>query len=186
MSAIGDVTRFPSPARLSSYIGLTPSTYQSGDTCHHGRITKQGRSHARWLAVEAAQAISTSNVPLAATYHRVRRKKGHNVAVCALARKLVVLVWHMLRNNEPYRYAPVPRTRQKLRKLTPDAPRVGRGKVPSTLDAVCVEAGIPTPSVPSTAEKRTAKRNRAAITHSKKQRGASGETGKSREHQQYC
>jgi len=89
LSAIGDIARFPSPAKLSSYFGLTPSTYQSGDTCHHGRITKQGRSHARWLAVEAAQAIAMSSVPLAATYHRVRRKKGHNIAVTALARKLV-------------------------------------------------------------------------------------------------
>jgi hypothetical protein len=186
LSAIGDVSRFPSPARLSSYFGLTPSTYQSGDTCHHGRITKQGRSHARWLAVEAAQAISTSNVPLAATYHRVRRKKGHNVAVSALARKLVVLVWHMLTNQEPYRYAPVPRTRQKLRRLTPDAPRVGRGKIPSTLDAVCVEAGIPTPSVPSIAERRTAKSNRALITRSRKQRTATAATGESQIHRQDC
>jgi hypothetical protein len=92
LSAIGDITDSPTPARLSSYFGLTPSTYQSGDTCYHGRLTKQGRSHARWLAVEAARAIANSNVPLAAAYHRIRRKKGHNVAVSALARKLVVLL----------------------------------------------------------------------------------------------
>ena len=172
LSAIGDVSRFASPAKLSSYFGLTPSTYQSGGTCHHGRITKQGRSHARWLAVEAAQAIALSSVPLAATYHRGRRKKGHNVAVTALARKLVVLVWHMLRNNEPYRYAPIPCTRHKLRRLAPNAPRVGRGQVPSTLDAVCVEAGIPTPNAPSRAERRTARSNRATITRLKRQHQA--------------
>lgn len=168
LSAIGDVSRFATPAQLASYFGLTPSTYQSGDSCYHGRITKQGRSHARWLAVEAAQAISMSNVPLAATYHRVRRKKGHNVAVCALARKLVVLVWHLLRNKEPYRYAPIPRTRQKLRRLTPQAPRVGRGQIPSTLDKVCLEAGIPTPTAPSQAERRAAKANRTTITRLRK------------------
>ncbi len=65
LSAIGDITRFPTPAGLSSYFGLTPSTYQSGDTCYHGRLTKRGRSHARWLAIEAAQAIANSSVPLA-------------------------------------------------------------------------------------------------------------------------
>jgi hypothetical protein len=186
LSAIGDVSRFPSPARLSSYFGLVPSTYQSGDSCYHGRITKQGRSHARWLAVEAAQAIANSNAPLAATYHRVRRKKGHNVAVCALARKLVVLVWHMLQSNEPYRYAPVPRTRQKLRRLTPDAPRVGRGQVPSTLDSVCAEAGIPGPSAPSKAEKRAAASNRRTITRSKKATPSERKTPKSQAHQQPC
>ncbi len=187
LSAIGDIARFPTPARLSSYFGLTPSTYQSGDTCYNGRLTKQGRSHARWLAVEAAQAIANSNVPLAAAYHRVRRKKGHNVAVSALARKLVVLVWHMLRNNEPYRYAPIPRTRQKLRRLTPDAPRVGRGKVPSTLEAVCAEAGIPAPSPPRKAEKRAAASNRRTITRLKKTHRASDEkSSKSQGHQQHC
>ncbi|MGH7392751.1 MAG: transposase [Candidatus Rokuibacteriota bacterium] len=71
LSAIGDVRRFPAPSKLAAYFGLAPSTYQSGDTCHHGRITKQGRSHARWLAIEAAQSVAMSSAPLSATYHRV-------------------------------------------------------------------------------------------------------------------
>ena len=65
LAAIGDISRFPSPQKLVSYFGLAPSTYQSGDTCHHGSITKRGRSHARWLALEAAQCISMSSAPLA-------------------------------------------------------------------------------------------------------------------------
>src|SRR5207247_5862581 len=87
--------------------------------CYHGPITKQGRSSARWLAVEAAQSLSRMSTPLAATYHRVKRKRGHNVAVTALARKLVVLAWYLLRKQEPYRYGPVGHTRRKLRRLTP-------------------------------------------------------------------
>ena len=104
LSAIGDVHRFPTPQRLASYFGLVPRVHQSADRCRHGSITKRGRSHARWLAVEAAQSTVRSSAPLAATYHRVRLKKGHNVAVVAVARKLVVLAWHMLRSGEPYRY----------------------------------------------------------------------------------
>ncbi len=48
---------------------------------------------------------------------------GHNVAVTALARKLVVVVGYLLTRGEPYRYAPVERTRTKLRAVTPDRRR---------------------------------------------------------------
>ena len=164
LSAIGDVSRFPSPQKLAAYFGLAPSTYQSGDRCYHGSITKQGRSHARWLAVEAAQSIAMSSAPLSATYYRVRRKKGHNVAVTALARKLAVLTWHMLRKGEPYRYAPVARTRHKLRRVSPNAQPAQAGKVPRTLEAVYEEAGLPLPAPLTRPEKRVTASNRRAIT----------------------
>ncbi len=105
LAAYGDITRFPDPDKASSYLGLVPSTYQSGDRCYHGRITKQGRSHARWLLVEAAQHLDRHPGPLGVFFRRIARKKNRNVAVVAVARKLVVIAWHMLRNNEPYRYA---------------------------------------------------------------------------------
>ena len=69
------------------------------------------------LAVEAAQILARSPSPIATTFYRVRRKRGYNVAVTALARKLIVLVWYMLQNGEPYRYASVESTRRKLRSL---------------------------------------------------------------------
>lgn len=75
MAAIGDIARFDSPQKLTAYFGLVPRVYQSAESCHHGRITKQGRSQARWLAVEAAQSMVNSGAPLTASYHRIRRKK---------------------------------------------------------------------------------------------------------------
>ena len=45
------------------------------------------------MAIEAAQVLARSPAPIATTFYRVRRKKGYNVAVTALARKLIVLVW---------------------------------------------------------------------------------------------
>jgi hypothetical protein len=150
--------------------GLVPRVSQSADTCHHGHITKTGRSHARWLAVEAAQSLSTSTSPLTATYHRVRRKKGHNVAVTALARKLVVLTWHLLTNHEPYRYAPVARTRHKLKRVTPGARPAPVGRVPRTIDAAYAEAGLPVPQPPSMGEKRVTARNRRTVTMARRQR----------------
>src|SRR3954470_19824749 len=59
MAAIGPVERFAGPNHLVAYLGLNPSVHQSGDgRPRHGRITKQGRSHARTMLVEAAwQAV---------------------------------------------------------------------------------------------------------------------------------
>ena len=108
-STLGDITRFPAPGRAAAYFGLVPSTYQSGEHCYHGRITKRGRAHARWMLVQAAQHLAPHPGPLGVFFRRLAKKKNRNVAVVATARKLVTLAWHMLKNNEPYRYA-VPRT----------------------------------------------------------------------------
>lgn len=109
LSAFGDVARFDAADRAAAYLGLVPSTYQSGEHCYHGRITKQGRGHARWMLVEAAQHLDKHPGPLGVFFRRIARKKNRNVAVVATARKLVTIAWHMLKNNEPYRYA-VPST----------------------------------------------------------------------------
>ena len=105
LAAFGDFTRFPSADKAASYLGLVPSTFQSGDHCYHGRITKQGRSHARWMLVQAAQTAALHPGPLGAFFRKLARKKNRNVAIVATARKLATIAWHMLTNNEPYRYA---------------------------------------------------------------------------------
>ena len=114
------------------------------------------------------QSLSQMSTPLAATYHRVKRKRGHNVAVTALARKLVVLVWYLLQKQEPYRYGPVAHTRRKLRRLTPGLAPAKPGHVPHTLDAVYREHDLPLPAVPTAAEKRAAARNLRVVTLAKK------------------
>ena len=164
LAAIGDIHRFPSPDRLASYFGLVPKVRQSADHCRHGHITKAGSASARWLAIEAAQILSKGGSPLIASYHRLRRKKGHNVAVTALARKLVVVVWHVLTSREPYRYAPTTQTRKKLRRLALGAPRTPKGKVPESLEAIYAEAGLPELSPPSPGERRAARSNRIALS----------------------
>src|SRR3546814_6496081 len=71
MAAIGDVTRFTEPRRLVSYLGLNPSVHQSGPgPAYHGRITKQGRGHARGMLVEAAWAAARAPGPLRAFFLR--------------------------------------------------------------------------------------------------------------------
>lgn len=117
LSAIGDIERFASGGKLASYLGLVPRVKQSASKHWTGPITKAGRSHARWMVVEAAQHLALAATPLASLYQRLRRKKNHGVAVIAVARKLVTIAWRMLKNNEPYRYALPSTTQVKLAKL---------------------------------------------------------------------
>lgn len=105
LAAWGDIERFPTAPQAAAYLGLVPSTRQSAEHCYHGPITKQGRSHSRWLLVEAAQHMDRHPGPLGVFFRRIARKKNRNVAVVATAHKLAVIAWHMLRHNEPYRYA---------------------------------------------------------------------------------
>ena len=114
LAAIGDIKRFSSPKKLAAYFGVVPSTKQSGDKeASHGRITKQGNSHARWLLVEAAEHLRKSPGPLRSMFQRINKQRGHNVAVVGIARKLAELVWHLLTKEREYLYAVPKRTIDK-------------------------------------------------------------------------
>ncbi len=103
MAAIGRIDRFDHPDKLVAYFGLNPSVRQSGDgPAYHGRITKRGRSNARHLLVEAAWQAVRAPGPLKAFYERVRARRGNHIAAVAVARKLAILVWHMLTKQEDY------------------------------------------------------------------------------------
>ena len=114
IATIGDITRFPDKKKLAAYLGVVPSTYQSGDSSRNGRITKQGRAEARWLLIEAAEHLRRSPGPARALFTRVAKKRGHYVAVVAVARKLIELVHHLLTHNEDYIYR-LPRLTQEKR-----------------------------------------------------------------------
>jgi transposase len=118
LSAIGQITRFSSPKKLASYFGLVPSTYQSGELrSFHGRITKAGRAEARWFLAESAESLIRTPSPLAALYARVAKKRGHNVAKIAVARKMSELIWHILSKDSPYLYQKHRLTQEKQARL---------------------------------------------------------------------
>jgi transposase len=118
MAAIGRVDRFASADQLSAYLGLHPSVRQSGDgPAYHGRITKRGRSDARHLLVEAAWQAVRSPRPLRAFYERVKARRGAHVGAVAVARKLAVLIWHMLSRGEDYTWGRPTLLARKMRKL---------------------------------------------------------------------
>jgi transposase len=118
MGAIGDVSRFPTAAHLVSYIGFDPRVRQSGsEPARHGRISKQGPGEVRHLLVEAAWHAARTYGPLRVFAERIASKRGANVATVAVARKLVVIAWHMLSRGEDYAFARPSLVREKLRKL---------------------------------------------------------------------
>ncbi|WP_434082478.1 IS110 family transposase [Comamonas antarctica] len=118
LAAVGDITRFSSPQKLVSYLGLNPSVHQSGDhPAFHGHITHQGRGHARGMLVEAAWTLAASPGPLSAFFHRIGAKRGRQVAAVATARKLAVLIWHMLSKGQDYEWARPALLQFKIRAL---------------------------------------------------------------------
>lgn len=76
LASIGDIHRFPTPEKLSSYFGLTPRIRQSGDhPARHGRITKQGNSDARRMLVEAAWSAKLARDRCAPSSRASRRAR---------------------------------------------------------------------------------------------------------------
>lgn len=102
LSEIGDVNRFPTAEKLAAYSGLIPSTYQSGARCYQGRITKQGSRWLRWILVECALVCIRKPTRLQRFYHRVERRKGHPKAIVATARKMLMIIWHLLVKQEVF------------------------------------------------------------------------------------
>jgi transposase len=163
LAALGDVSRFPDGDHAAGYLGLTPSTRQSGPKCYHGRITKAGCPQTRAMLVQAVQAASDHPGPIGAFFRRLRKRKKYNVAVIATARKLVTIAYLMLKNNEPYRYAKPELVKGKLdecqRKAGQVAPARERPASPAAdrLNEVYRSHGLPASQAPaewSTGERR--------------------------------
>lgn len=118
LASIGDIKRFQSPEKLASYFGLTPRVRQSGDrAAFHGRITKHGNATARTMLVEAAWSAASVPGPLRAFFIRIRARKGGCAAAVATARKMAVLIWHLLTKEKPYAWARPAFVAMKMRKL---------------------------------------------------------------------
>jgi transposase len=118
MASIGDIHRFSSPRKLVSYLGLDPRVRQSGSgPARHGHISKAGASEARHMLGEVAWKVTLTPGPLRAFFERVRARRGPQVAATATARKLVVLFWHLLTNEQDYAFARPAMTRNKVRRL---------------------------------------------------------------------
>ncbi len=105
LAAIGDISRFATAAQLVGYAGLGTKVHESGQLAWHGRITKMGRRDLRRAMVEAAQAATRCHDHWKAEYGRLCKRTDKKKAKVAIARKLLVTVWHVLTEAEADRYA---------------------------------------------------------------------------------
>src|SRR3989454_737617 len=97
------VTRFDRARRIAAYCGLDPSEHSSGDTTRYGHISKQGNRLLRFLLVEAAWSAVQHEEDLGRFFRRLRaRKKPHAVTVVAVAGKLVLGLYRILRGGIDY------------------------------------------------------------------------------------
>jgi transposase len=95
LAEIGDITRFGSARKLASWAGLTPTVRGSDRTVHHGHISKQGPTWARWVLCEAAQTAKR-HPDFAPAYEALSRRRGKKIATTAIARKLITRAYHLL------------------------------------------------------------------------------------------
>lgn len=96
LSAIGDITRFEHAKQLVGYAGLGAGVHDSGQHHRNKGITKQGRRELRHVLVEAAWVAVQKSPYWKEQFQRLCRRKHSNVAIVAIARKLLVAVWHVL------------------------------------------------------------------------------------------
>jgi transposase len=102
LAAIGDIQRFENPKKLVGYAGLGAGVHDSGLKHRDKGITKSGRKELRWALVEASWQAIRSNPRLRAEYDRLCQRKHPNQAIVAIARKLLVTIWYVLSNKQPY------------------------------------------------------------------------------------
>jgi transposase len=102
-SRIGSIERFPRPASLANYWGLTPGCRNSGEaTDRLGSITKQGSAMARFVLGHMVVHVLRRDGRMKAWYSRIKRRRGSKIARVAVMRRLATIIWHMVKHNEPY------------------------------------------------------------------------------------
>jgi transposase len=99
IATIGNPARFATGGQVVSYVGLAPSTHDSGDRERHGHITRQGCSSLRAVLVEAAHQARRINHPLNPYYRRMAAKSGIKSAVVAVAARTARILWRMWLSN---------------------------------------------------------------------------------------
>ena len=122
VAAAGDIKRFPTPKKFAAYLGLVPSVQQSGDNKRHGSIGKGGRKETRTFLVQGAQALLKSSDIYGGGFKRWGRalaiRKGTNVAVSALARKMAIAAWYQMNGYKTNIHIPERNLNVKIQKIS--------------------------------------------------------------------
>lgn len=118
LAEIGDIKLFETSKQLTAYAGLVTSIRQSNEHTRRGAITKQGRKRLRTIAIRAVLAmVNKRKTPLMEFYQKKKREKGAGKAICATARKLLTIIFVMLKKGLDYWYLEDRLYNRKLRLL---------------------------------------------------------------------
>jgi transposase len=98
LSEVGDYRNFKKGEQLAAFSGLDPSVYESAGKKYTGPITKMGSKYLRRMMVECAHALTMTKAKtrLKRFYLRILAKKGKKIAIVALARKMLCILYHLL------------------------------------------------------------------------------------------
>ena len=102
-----DIKRFGSSKKYAAYCGLVPWVQNSNETVHHGKITKRGPKELRTALVQVVMGLrrmkaKTLEWRLMQRYEGMKKSKGSGRAITATARKVAVIIWHMLSEGEDF------------------------------------------------------------------------------------
>lgn len=104
ISEIGDINRFASPAKLLAYSGMEPSTYQSGNfRASNTPMVKRGSTYLRWAIMQASRLVSQKD-PTFSSYMSKKKREGKHyyVALSHTGKKLIRVIFYLLKNNEAF------------------------------------------------------------------------------------
>jgi transposase len=102
LTELGDVTRFACNESISSFVGLTPSEYSSGEQTRQGRITRCGNKRVRTALIESSWALIRKDVEMKRKFQRIARRRGSKRAITAVARNLAGRIRTILLRKESY------------------------------------------------------------------------------------
>ncbi len=107
---VGSVGRFPRAEQFASYAGTVPKVKSSGDKRYYGHTRKECNHYLKWAFFEAADVVACqrhrpewADKHVVQLYERVRKRRGHGIAIGAVARHLAEAAYHVLKNDQPYR-----------------------------------------------------------------------------------
>lgn len=103
LAEIKNIHNFKNPNQLQAFAGLDPAIYQSGQIDNTGHMVKRGSSYLRYALIQAAKLISMYS-PHFKAYLRLKISQGkhYNVAVTLVAKKLIRIIYHLLKNNQTF------------------------------------------------------------------------------------
>ena len=103
IAEIDAINRFSKPAKLHAYAGLVPTVHSSGGRDYHGRLTSECNKYLRYAMIEAVIPATRKDYRLKKYYEKTKQRKGPNSAKVATARRLLTIVYRVLKEEREYR-----------------------------------------------------------------------------------